>query len=154
MQLALSRASLWPRQGAGALLGSCLGGVDVALAQDILGNEVGVAAQQDVRATAGHVGGDGDGALAASLGHDLRLALVELGVEHVVLDAALVQDAGEALGVLDGDGAHQAGLAVGVADGDVLGHGVELGLDGAVDQVVVVNADDGLVGRNDLNGDG
>ncbi len=34
---------------------------------------VGVAAQLDVGAAAGHVGGDGDGARAAGLGHDLRL---------------------------------------------------------------------------------
>ena len=50
--------------------------------------ELGVAAEQDVGAAAGHVGGDGDRALAAGLGDDRRLALVVLGVQHVVRDAA------------------------------------------------------------------
>ena len=39
-----------------------------------------VPAKQDVGAAACHVGGDGDGALAAGLGDDRGLALVFLGV--------------------------------------------------------------------------
>ena len=61
------------------------------LLQHLLGEELGVAAEQDVGAAAGHVGGDGDRALAAGLGDDLRLALVVLGVEHVVRDPALLE---------------------------------------------------------------
>ena len=49
----------------------------------------GIAAEHDVGAAAGHVGRDRDGALAARLRDDLGLALVLLGVQHVVLDAAL-----------------------------------------------------------------
>ena len=74
-----------------------------------------VAAQQDVGAAAGHVGGDGDRALAAGLRDDLGLALVVLGVEHLVLDAHALQHAGELLGLLDRDGAHQHRLALLVA---------------------------------------
>src|SRR5699024_3037948 len=48
-----------------------------------LGHELGVAAQHDIGTTAGHVGGDGDGALFAGLGHDLGLTLVVLGVQDV-----------------------------------------------------------------------
>ena len=53
------------------------------------GHRLGIAAEDDVRAAAGHVGGDGHGALAAGLGDDFGLALVMLGVEHFVLDAPL-----------------------------------------------------------------
>ena len=48
-------------------------------------HELGVAAQNDVRAAARHVGGYGDRMHAARLRHDLRLALhiLRLGVEHL-----------------------------------------------------------------------
>ena len=46
-------------------------------------------------------------AFAAGLGDDLGLALVMLGVEHLVLDAALVEQAGEPLALFDRDGADQ-----------------------------------------------
>ena len=54
---------------------------------------LGVAAELDVDAAAGHVGGDRDRAGAAGLGDDLALALgvLGLGVEHRVRDAALAQ---------------------------------------------------------------
>ena len=53
--------------------------------------KLGVAAQQDVGAAAGHVGRDGDRADAARLGDDLGLALVVLGVQHLVRDAPALQ---------------------------------------------------------------
>ncbi len=56
---------------------------------------LGVAAQDDVGAAAGHVRGDRHRALAAGLGDDLRLALVVLGVQHLVLDAALARACSE-----------------------------------------------------------
>ena len=43
-----------------------------------------VAAEHDVGAAAGHVGGDGHRARAAGLRDDVRLALVLLGVQHLV----------------------------------------------------------------------
>ena len=74
--------------GAGGGRDGALGGGDGArlrfLDQVLPGHELGVAAEQDVGAAAGHVGGDGDHAEAAGLGDDLRLLLVELGVEHDV----------------------------------------------------------------------
>ena len=54
-------------------------------------HEVGIAAEQNVGAAAGHVRGDGHGALASGLGDDFRFAFVLLGVEHVVLDAVPAQ---------------------------------------------------------------
>ena len=71
------------------------------------GHGLGVAAEDDVGAAAGHVRGDGHRPFAPGLGDDLRLALVVLGVEHLVLDALLVEHAGDQLAPLDRDGAHQ-----------------------------------------------
>ncbi len=126
--------------------------VEAAGAQDVVGEHVGVAAQQDVGAAAGHVGGDGDGPHASGLGDDVGLALVVLGVQGLVPDAALVKQARELLGAFDGHGADEAGLAVCVARRHVVGHGVELRLDGAVDKVVLVVADDRLVRRDGHHG--
>src|SRR5256886_10524200 len=75
------------------LLGGGGDRVDALLPQDLLGQEVGVAAQQDVGAAAGHVGRDGHGALAPGLGHDLGLALVVLRVEDLVAGAAPLWEA-------------------------------------------------------------
>ena len=44
---------------------------------------VGIAAELDVGAAAGHVGGDGDGARHAGLRDDRRLLLVVAGVQHL-----------------------------------------------------------------------
>ena len=63
--------------------GQALG--QLVLQAGVLGHELGVAAQQNVGAAAGHVGGDRDRALAAGLRHDGRLALVILGVQDLVL---------------------------------------------------------------------
>jgi hypothetical protein len=60
-----------------------------------------IAAKQDVRAAAGHVGGDGDGALAAGLRDDFGFLRVILGVEHDVLRALLLEHGGHTLGLLD-----------------------------------------------------
>ena len=48
------------------------------------GHELGVAAEDDVGPSAGHVGGDRDRPLPPGLGDDLGLALVVLGVEDLV----------------------------------------------------------------------
>ncbi len=74
-------------------------------------HQLGVAAEQDVDATTGHVGGDGDRAEAAGLGDDVGLTGVLLGVEHLVFDAALLQQPREQLGLLDADGADEDRLA-------------------------------------------
>ena len=63
-------------------------GVEQVLAEVLLAHlgfrhELGVAAQHDIGTTACHVGGDGDGTLFTGLRHDLGLALVVLGVQHV-----------------------------------------------------------------------
>ena len=80
----------------------------------------------DVDAAAGHVRRDRDRALQAGVDDDLALALVLLGVEDVVRDAAARQELGEVLGRLDRDRADEHGLALLVALHEILGHGVPL----------------------------
>src|SRR5699024_5440519 len=75
--------------------------VEPALPQLGDGTELRVATEHDVGASSGHVRRDGDGALAAGLGHDRRLPLVVLGVEDLVLDALLAQLLREVLALLD-----------------------------------------------------
>ena len=67
-------------------LGHTLFAVDVdALGRQlVLGQQLGIAPEDDVDATAGHVGRDRDRTAPAGLGHDLGLSEVLLGVQHVV----------------------------------------------------------------------
>ncbi len=135
-------------QRGGARVGGRGGGIDALLAQDLLGQEVGVAAEQDVGAATGHVGGDGHRALAPGLGDDLGLALVVLGVQDLVADAALLEQRGQPLGLLDRHRADQHRLALLVARDDVVHDRVELLALGLVDDVGGVHADERAVGRD------
>ena len=110
------------------------------------GQELGIAAQQDVGAAAGHVGGDGDGTEPPRLGDDGRLGLVVHGVEDVVLDLLLLEHRGEHLRLLHRHGAHQHGLALGVGFRDLLHHRLVLLALGAVHHVGVVQPHHGPVG--------
>src|SRR5581483_3054725 len=75
----------------------------LVLIEDALEQEIGVAAQQNVRPAAGHVGGDRDGALTAGLCDDFGFLLVVFGVQDVVFDAVLAQVGRQPLRLLDGD---------------------------------------------------
>lgn len=76
------------------LLGSDALDIHALLAQVVEGHEAGAAAEQDVRASRpAMLVAMVTALLAGRPGHELRLALVILGVEDVVLDAALVEDA-------------------------------------------------------------
>ena len=118
------------------------------LADIIVGHGLGIAAEQDVGTTAGHVGRDGHGTLATRLCNDLGLTLMVLGIQNLMVDAALGEDGRQALRAIDRRGAHQAGLTRGVALGHVIGHRSELGVNRLIDEVVVVPADHGAVGRD------
>ena len=134
---------------------------------------LGVAAELDVGAAAGHVGGDGDRARHAGLGDDEGFLLVEAGVQHgEVLGAApgagilveglerqrvlevdegvavLDQQLGEILGLLDGGGADQDRLALGGGGLDVADDRLVALVRRPVDLVVVVDAGNGTVGRD------
>ena len=76
-------------------------GLRPTLAQREVGGELGVAAEHDVGAAAGHVRGDRDGALAPGVGDDRRLPRVLLGVEHLVRDALAQQQRRQPLGLRD-----------------------------------------------------
>ena len=109
---------------------------------------VGIAAELDVGAPPGHVGGDGDRARLARLGDDIGLLLVIAGVEHAVLDLAFLEQSGEVLGLLDGDGAHQHRLPARVAFRDHVEDRRVLFDQRTVDLVVLVGPDAELVGRD------
>ena len=115
-------------------------------AQLRLGHIGHVAAQHDVGAAARHVGGDGHSALFAGLRHDLRLAVMLLGVQHVVLDAALFQHFGQCFALFHADGAHQHRLTLGVALRHLVNDRLVLAVDGLVHAVRQVLPGAGLVG--------
>ena len=107
------------------------------------------AAEHDVGAAAGHVGGDGDHRRAPRLGHDLGLLGVLLGVEHLVLQPVVAQQVGQHLGVLDRRGPDQHRLAALEAVADILQDRTVLLVDGTVDLVLGVDPDHLVVGRDD-----
>ena len=119
----------------------------VALGLELgVGEELDVAAEHDVGTTAGHVGGHGNGALAARDGHDGGFLLVLLGVEHwcgILATSSRVETTSE----LSTEAVPSStGWPFGVPLGHVLDDGGQLLLLGAEDEVVLVLADHRLVG--------
>jgi hypothetical protein len=83
----------------GGVLGLDLGADRLGVAFGVGGDglhdlELDIAAQFDVGAAPGHVGGDGDRAQLARIGDDLRLLLVLARVQDVVGQARLLQQPG------------------------------------------------------------
>ena len=109
---------------------------------------LGIAPEDDVDASPGHVGGHGHPTDPAGLGDDLRLTEVLLGVEDLVGYALLLEEPGEVLGLGHRGGAHQHRLALVVALDDVIDHGGELGVLRLVDEVGLVVADQRHVRRD------
>ena len=108
--------------------------------------ELHVAAELDIGAAAGHVGGDGERTRAPRLRDDVRLLLVIAGVEHVVGNRFLLQPLGQELGLLDAGRADQHRLPPLLAVLQELDDRVPLLVRRAVDLVVAILADAGLVG--------
>ena len=104
--------------------------------------------EHDVGAAAGHVGGDRDLAGPARLGDDRGLPLVLLGVEHVVGDASLLEQAREALRLLYRNRADEHRAALLHRLRDLVDNCVELRLLGLVDHVRVVGPHHRPVGRD------
>ena len=114
---------------------------------------VAVATQDDVGAATGHVGGDGHGAGAASLGHDFGFPLhvFRLGIEQVVGDLLLRQQGAEQLGFLHAGGAHQHRPAALVDFGGFERHGAPLGRFSFVYLIGPVRAGAAAVGGHDCD---
>ena len=107
-----------------------------------------VAAQLNVGAAAGHVGGDGDRARHAGLRDDGGFLFVVTRVQHLVRDAALFQEARQIFRLLDRDRADQHGLAATVRLFDVGDDGFVFLFRGPIDLVVDIDALDFAVGRD------
>ncbi len=114
-----------------------------------LRHHLGVAAQDDVGAAAGHVGRHGDGALASGLRDDLRFFRVVLRVQDVMRDAFFLEDLGDGRRLFDAGRADEHGLPALVKLGQLFDDRGEFLALGLVDDVLVVAADDGLVRRDD-----
>ena len=112
-------------------------------------HELGVAAEQDVGAAAGHVGGDRHRALASGLRDDLGFLRVVLGVQDDVLDAAQLQQLREPLRLLDRDRADEHRPALLLLLDDVGDDRLVLFLLGPVDRVGLFDAPQLAVGRDD-----
>ena len=105
-------------------------------------------AQLDVDAAAGHVGRDRDRPQLPGVLDDGGLALVVLGVQHLVLDAAALEQPRQMLGHFDRDRADQHRLAGAVPLDDVVDRGRKLLFLGLVDLVVLVEPHHRPVGRH------
>ncbi len=90
------------------------------LLQKAFGQILGIPAQHDVGAAAGHVGGDGDALVAAGLGDDVGFAVVVLGIQNLVGDAPTFQHPRQQFGFLNRDRAHQNRLSLLVELGNLL----------------------------------
>ena len=100
----------------------------------------------DVGTTTGHVGGYGDGAFLTGLCHDFGLSLVQLGIEHIVGDAAQCEHSREQLRYFDRGCTHEHRAALLDEVDDLIDYGGILFLLGLVDAVVHVNTCHRLVG--------
>ena len=113
------------------------------------GRILGVAAQLDVGAAAGHVGGDRYRTLGPRLRDDHRLARVRLGVEHLMGDPPAVEQPGKLLGLVDGDSADQHGLSRLLAGGQLVADRRQLVLLVDKDHVVMVGPHQWAIGGYD-----
>ena len=106
------------------------------------------ASEHDIGAAPGHIGGDRDDARTPRLRDDLRFARVLLRIQHVVRHLLLFQILRENFRILDRRRADQHRLAARVAVLDVGNDGIDLFLERAEDQVILVPADHRHVRRN------
>ena len=123
-----------------------LSGSRPLLAELELRDHLGVAAEHDVGAAAGHVRADRDGALAPGLRDDECLALVVLRVQDRVRDLLLLEQVRDGGALLDARRADEHRLALLVALENLGDDGGELLALGLVDDVLVIGADHRLVG--------
>ena len=121
-------------------------------ADDVQTADIGdTLAKHDVGAAPCHVGGDRDAATLTGVGDDVGFFLVELGVEHGVLNTQLVELAAQPLAFLDARGAHEDRLSLLVPIGDLLHHRTILAFLALVDEVGFIKSNHRLVCRDRHN---
>ena len=102
----------------------------------------------DIGPATGHVGRDRDGARLSRLRDDLRLALVVLGVQDLVPEAAPFEHARQRLGNVHVDGAHEDRQATLVLSLDLVEDRLVFLAARLVDEVVLIHAAHRPVGRD------
>ena len=107
-----------------------------------------IAAQHDVGTTTGHVGGDGDHLRTTSLRNDFGFAGMLLGVEHVVLQLGLGENAGQQLGIFNRGRTNEHRLTTLVAILNVLDHRHVLFLRGFVHLILTILTGARTIRRN------
>ena len=120
------------------LLLSSLGWLNSLVAKDIFSHNVWVTAQKNIGTTTCHVGCDSDRTLTTSLSDNLRLALMELSVQNVMLNATLRKNARNTLGIVNRNGTDQHRLTILVTLFNVSYNSLKLSVNGAIDQVIEV----------------
>ncbi len=107
---------------------------------------LGFSAKYDVNAAPGHVGGNGNGTYAASLGDNSGLFFMLFGIEYLVGYASSFEQVAQKLGFLDGDGAYKHWRTLLVQIFNLPGNGFEFGVFVLVNLVGVVDANHRFVG--------
>ena len=107
-----------------------------------------VAAEFDIGAATGHVGGDHHRTRRSGLRHDLGFLLVEAGVQHRVGHFPLLQQVADRLALFDRGGADENRLALGARFVDQCCDRLVFLGGGPIDLVVLVLAGDRDVGGN------
>ena len=114
---------------------------------------VQIAAEFDVGAAAGHVGGDGHRTRRASLRHDGRFLFMKTRIQHGVRNFAFLQDLAQNFALLDADRADQHRLQTRAGLFDQRGHGGVFLAGCAVDLIIFVAAGDRYVGGDFHDGE-
>ena len=104
--------------------------------------------QADVGASAGHVGGDGHGAVLAGPRHDRRFGRVVRCVQHLARHAGITNPRRQAVGLLHRQRAHQHRPPAAMFAHDFGDDGPVLGLAVREDHVGVIDAAGGVVRGN------
>ena len=104
--------------------------------------------QLDIRTTAGHVRCDGDMSHQTCIRDDLSLELMELGIQHLMLHALLLQQLGQFFGRIDIYRTDQHRLTLLVGLNHILDDGVQLLLLGLEDRIILIDTCDRKVCGN------
>ena len=116
---------------------------------DELGLFFHIAAQHDVGTSTGHIGGDGDGTRTTGLRDDVRFAFVLFGVQNIVRNLRLCEQIGQQFRGFNRGRTNQCRLTALHAVFDVFNHRLEFFLCRAIDQILLISANDRAIGRND-----